>query len=342
MITDARALDVEGFVPDIVHRNDELNALSAALSPLLDDRPARDVHCYGPSGVGKTACARYSVEQLRREVLDVNVQYLNCWQHHSKFAALYQLVDGVGRTFDVQQGTTPHDELLRRVREADAHHYVVVLDEVDQLDSPELLYDLHGMAHVSMILIANREADVFDPLDDRLVSRLRVGQRVTFDRYGVDALVDILEARAEVALEPWSVGEGVLEEIADRAAGDSRVAIQTLREAAELATASDAGTIQVEHVVDALGEAQAALRQQTLSHLTRHQRVLYEVLGEHGPAGMGEVYNAYAGRVDEPKSRRTVRRHLKKLAEYDLVGVEGETKARTYRRHDSDTDSDTR
>jgi Cdc6-like AAA superfamily ATPase len=252
MITDARALDVEGHVPETIeHRNNEFDALSSALAPLLEDRPGRDVHCYGPSGVGKTACARYSLGQLRREMLNVNTQYINCWSHHSRFAALYQLVDGVGRTYDIQQGSTSHDELLRRVREADEHHYVVVLDEVDQLDTPDLLYDLHAIGHVSLVLIANRERDLFDPLDERLTSRLRVGQRVNFERYSVDDLVDILQARAEVALEPWSVGEDVLEYIADRAVGDARVAIQTLRESVGVANGGGGGSISIQHVAEA-------------------------------------------------------------------------------------------
>jgi orc1/cdc6 family replication initiation protein len=332
VITDARALDVEGFVPETIqHRNSELDALSSALSPLLEDCAVRTVHCYGPSGVGKTACARYTLGQLRREMLDVNTQYINCWQHHSRFAALYQLVDGIGRTFDIRQGATVHHELLRRVRDADDHHYVVVLDEVDQLDTPDLLYDLHQLPHVSLVLIANRKRDLFDPLDERPRSRLRPGQRVTFEQYGVDVLVDILAARAEVALEPWAVDRAVLEAIADRAVGDAQVAIRTLREAAELASDGGAGSITPAHVEAALPAAEAVLRDQTLSNLTRHQRVLYEVVDEYGPARMGTVYERYADRVDEPKSRRTVRRYLAKLSQYDLFEKEGEKGGRTYR-----------
>lgn len=59
----------------------------------------------------------------------------------------------------------------------------------------DVLYDLYWTRDLSLVLIANREKDLFVRMDDRLVSRLHTATRVRFDRYGVDELVAILEDR---------------------------------------------------------------------------------------------------------------------------------------------------
>jgi len=43
-----------------------------------------------------------------------------------------------------------------------------------------------------------------------------------------------------------------------------------------------------------------------------------------------ELYEAYADRVDDPRSERTVRRYLNKLIDYNLVASSGCGPDRTY------------
>jgi len=47
---------------------------------------------------------------------------------------------------------------------------------------------------------------------------------------------------------------------------------------------------------------------------------------------MSGIYEAYATEVDDPRSRRTVRRHLQKMAHYNVVETKGETKGTRYRK----------
>lgn len=332
MIVDARALDVEAVPSEILRRNAELNALSSALEPLLNGHRGEHSIVYGPSGSGKTACARYTLHQLRQSLLDVRTQYINCWQHSSRFATLLQLVDGVGQSMDIQQHSTPHDELLRRLRRAEDRPYVVILDEADQLDDRDgILYELTQLEHVHFILIANREQDLFQGLDRRVVSRLRGCQTLEFDPYPPDVLADILERRAEIGLESGAVYRDVLEEIAEISAGDARVAIRTLAEGAKQAS-HDGRRIRMEYVERANVDAQDSLRQKAISQLTRHQRVLYETMRDGGCAEwtIGGIFEPYAETVDEPKSKKTVKRYLKKMAHYNLIDFDGDAKGRRY------------
>ncbi|WP_181693273.1 Cdc6/Cdc18 family protein [Natronomonas sp. LN261] len=332
MIVDARALDVEAVPSEILRRNNELNALSSGLEPLLDGYRGDHAMVVGPPGSGKTACARYAVGQLRRSLVDVRTQYIDCWQHSSRFATLLKLVEGIGQSMDVQQHSTPHDELLRRIRDADGRPYVVILDEADQLDCREdILYELTRLHHVYTILICNRERDLLDGLDRRVVSRLSGCQRIEFDSYSRDVLVEILQRRAEIALERGSLEAGVLEEIAEVAAGDARVAIRTLAEAAKCAD-RESRQIRSDDVEQANVDALDSLLQVVISKLTRHQRVLYYAMrdGDQERWSISELHDVYADEVDNPRTKKTVKRYLKKMAHYEAVGFEGEARGREY------------
>jgi orc1/cdc6 family replication initiation protein len=331
MITDARVLRPEFIPREVAHRDSEVNQLSNALEPVTRGESAPPVMLFGPSGAGKTCIAQFTLDRLRESVLAVETQYVNCWQNYRTFRCLYRLVDGIGQTVDVHRKSTPTDELLERLERYDGPHYVVVLDEVDQLESKDVLYDLYRIHNVSMVLIANRETELFAQLDDRLVSRLQASPRIRFDRYGLDELVAILADRVRWGLTAGAVDRDQLEHIADAAAGDARTAIGILRNAARQAQRDETGEITDAHVEAAIPEARHELRQQDLDKLTRHQQAVYEIIEEHGEVAPGDLYAGYRERVDDPRSERTIRRYCNKLARYDLIRIEGERRGRSYR-----------
>lgn len=331
MIQDARVLTPE-FVPrEIVHRDPEVNQLSNALEPITRGEPAETALCFGPSGAGKTCVAQFTVDRLRESVLDLSHQYVNCWEDYTEFRALYRILDGVGETFDVHRQSTPKDELVERLRAYDGPPYVVILDEVDQLEEKRLLYDLYRIPRLSMVLVANRERDLFARLDDRLGSRLRSATRIRFDPYGIDELTAILRGRVDRGLRDGVVDDDQLERIADAAAGDARVAIGILRNAARRARRQSHEAITGADLRAAIPEARSEIRQKHEDRLTDHQRAVYEVIAERGRVTPGELYEAYCERVENPRTRRTVRNYLSKLRQYDLVRAEGEHRGRTYR-----------
>jgi len=128
-----------------------------------------------------------------------------------------------------------------------------------------------------------------------------------------------------------AVSGAVLERIADAAAGDARVAIGVLRSAARRAQQRGDGEVTLDTVEASIPDARDTIEQRTVDKLTPHQRALYEVLDERGELSPGELYDRYRDRVDDPKSRRTVRTYCAKLEHYNLVVAEGEKRGRTYR-----------
>ncbi|WP_135828936.1 Cdc6/Cdc18 family protein [Halorussus halobius] len=331
MITDARVLRT-GFVPrEVEHRDAEVTHLTEILKPLIDGDPADTTLLLGPSGAGKTCLAKYTAEQLRQEVLDVEYQYVNCWQNFTEYRALYRLLDGLGTTVDIHRQSTPRDELYERLRNYDGPPCVVILDEADQLEDKSLLYHLHELPQFSMLLIANRERELFASADERLTSRLTGSERVRFDRYSADELVSIMDARVKWGLEEGVISQDQLATIADAAAGDARVALSILRTAARQAHQNYADEIADEAIETSMPEARAERHEKDVETLTPHQRTLYEIIEEHEEISPSDLYEEYKERIDDPKTDRTVRNYLSKMDQYDVIEAAGASRNRTYR-----------
>ncbi|UPV72941.1 orc1/cdc6 family replication initiation protein [Halorussus limi] len=331
MITDARVLDPT-FVPaETQHRDAELNTLSAALNPITRGEPAETALLFGPSGVGKTCIAKFAVDQLNDTVANFNHAYINCWQNYSRFQTLYRVLEGIGQSLDIHRESTPTDKLLDRLRDYDGPPYVIILDEVDQHEDTSVLYDLYRVREVSMVLIANREVELFTQLDDRVASRLTAAMRIHFDRYGVAELVSILEDRVRWGLREDAITTDQLERIADAAAGDARVAISTLRTAARNAVEQGRNQITDALIEEAEPKAMAEIQQKTVQKLTEHQRLVYDIINDYGEIEPGELYAEYRDQADNPRTERTIRNYLRKLCHYNLVQAEGEGRRRVYR-----------
>lgn len=331
MIVNGLVLQDEFTPEEVEHRHDEVNRLSGALEPSMTGGEAENSFLFGPTGTGKTCIARFTVGELETAYPDINRQYVNCWQDYNRFRVLHRLLEGVGRATDIRRQSTPKDELMERLRHVDDRPYVVILDEVDQLADTEVLYDLHALPRVTMILIANREEELFHHIDDRVASRLRGSPRIRFRKYGNDELVQILEKRVEWGLEPGVIDRAELAFIADTAAGDARVAINVLRSSAKYAQRAGHDRISRSVISSAVPEAKTRIEQKNLETLNEHQRALYEIVADRGEVDPGELYDAYEEAMDDPMVRRTVRNYLSKLTHYNLIESVGKNRSRRYR-----------
>jgi Cdc6-like AAA superfamily ATPase len=331
MIQDARVLRA-GFVPsEVEHREGEVGHLSSVLTPITEGEPADTAIITGPSGAGKTCISKFVTEQLREEVLDIETTYVNCWRNYTRFRTLYRILDDLGKTIDIHRQSTPHDELVDRIQQYDGPRTVIILDEADQLEDPSLIYDLHSLPQFALICIANEEAELFSRVDDRLVSRLRSSEHIRMDRYHDEQLVDILRARVRWGLRQGVITDDQLYRIADAAAGDARLAIGILRTAAGTASREAADRITDEMLGDAASDARAQIKQKNIDSLTPHQRIVYDIVHEHGPVGPSAIHDRYTAEVEEPRTKRTVRTYLSKMVQYNLLDADGTSRDREYR-----------
>jgi len=123
-----------------------------------------------------------------------------------------------------------------------------------------------------MLLVANREKELFANADERLTSRLTGCERVRFDRYSSDELISIMDARAKSGLEEGAVNRDQLATIANAAAGDARVALSILRTAARQAHQNYETRITDDIVEEAMPQARAERHQKDVDTLTPTSR----------------------------------------------------------------------
>lgn len=175
---------------------------TGVLEPLKVGSQADTILVTGPTGSEKTHC-----EVRRRPALPADPRPQRCLREllGGPLPVPIALPD-LGPTREHSGHSPkvhpPRDVLLNRLRTQDDQPCVAILDEVDQFDEKDLLYDLLNLPGFSLLLIVNREEDLFDGLDDRLASRLGGCERISFDRYTVDELVDILRETAETESIP--------------------------------------------------------------------------------------------------------------------------------------------
>lgn len=311
----------ESYLPnEFPGRDAELDELSDILEPTTKGHPAQSCWEFGPSGVGKTSTARYLLEEL-------DLKYGVPWTRVECLGETYwELLDGItaGHPGVITQPNTSGAKMLELLREADDQPFVVVLDEFDGLEHPQLLADLNNIPHISLICIGHdpEDAAALLPSDAEC---LEFAPKIEFEPYHDDHMLELLHARAESGLQPGVVDRSQLERIADEAAGSARHGVQSLRSAVELG--EDRGHTEVREVDidDCFEHANERIRRQLLSSLSRQHHLVYQVIRDAGAEGIraDQLLEAYEDRSDDVKTRQMVGRYRDKLERYDLIEVEG-------------------
>lgn len=321
MIFGAHVFD-DNFTPSVLtHRNQELTALAKALGVLQSRHDPDDVLIAGPPGIGKTTL----VEYLRSEhASDSPIE----WVH---VRCLGETTDDILRDVarDLTRDPIPSDMPLDQVRSELARcvstQTVVVLDDADDVPDTNVLNELAGILHLSVVAICHDRDRWLSRLDDH--HRTRFQTVIEPDRYSATELADILLARAKQGLARNAFSEHQLRDIAEGAAGVPRYAIQSLRAAAELAEERNHAEIREADVTESFGRARGRVRELTLQSLDYHHHVLYELIRSAGDIPEDKLHEQYVDRAGEwyrgrsltPLSDQPRRNRLSELERYDLI-----------------------
>lgn len=333
MITDANALRPEFIPRDMMHRQGVIDHIASVLDPHM---AIENISLFGPSGSGKTTVAKYVLRQIEGKNLDYRWGYVNCISNSSKSGALHQLVRSSELGRDIRRSGTPAGEYLDRIRDYD-HMLSLVLDEVDVLDEPELIAALADMPDVTLITICCDQDKLHSQLhnEGRVRTRLRAAETIHLDRYNHSELSDILWYRVDHGLDRTRVDDEAIDFIADVAAGNARTAIAYLRRAASHVQMGKADNLTADVVEEIADDAHQDIRQRRVRHLGTHKRTLYEII-KSGTVEPSDLYESYRDDIQDPKTRRTVRRYLESMERYDLIESIGETSDTRYRLCESD------
>jgi len=108
--------------------------------------------------------------------------------------------------------------------------------------------------------------------------------------------MDILNHRAELALAAGVWSDRTLRKIVDMASGDARVAVRSLKAAAELVETERLDAISTHALRKQWNEAREAKKAHILKNLTEDHRILYEIVKQKGEILSGGLWQEYLER----------------------------------------------
>ena len=308
---------------NLPHREGQIRLISENLSLLLKNSKPMNIFIYGPSGVGKTAVAKFVLREFESYSGIKNV-YINCWQYNTSFAVLTEIGIAIG-TFVSRRGWAK-DEIFSRIvqnMENKKLNLIIVLDEVDQLikNDASILYDLlrienYTKQKIGLIFISN-DKYVFRNVEERIKSSLNL-EEVEFKPYTFLEMKDIVEERMKYAFIAYE--EGVSALVAAKAAekGDVRIALEILLKAGRIANEK----LRVEDVKKVIKEEEVnPYSQEIMKFLSEEEKKIFEILNR--PKTTKEVFEEMRKRVNI--SRAEFYRIVKEMIKKGVIKVVGKT-----------------
>jgi len=336
------------YTPDeLPHRSQQISQLATVLVAALRGETPSNVFIYGKTGTGKTACARYVGNQLRKTAHEMNRNadyiYINCEVVDTQYRVLTHIANHFIHDWNDRIPFTgwPTDEVYAKLRQKIDEKEgatVIILDEIDKLvfkSGDDVLYNLSRInddlkkAKVSVIGISN-DLKFTDFLDPRVRSSLGE-EEIIFPPYDAEQLKDILVQRAGVAFKPEALDGAVIPLCAALAAqehGDARRALDLLRVAAELAERDGSKVVTEKHVRKAQNKIELDRVTEVVRTLpTQSKLVLLAIIsGEENQAESGlttgEVYDIYRAACEQCHvDVLTQRRVTDLISELDMLGI---------------------
>lgn len=353
----------------ILERDEVLNRYLQMFSEVVRNKRPRNVFVYGPTGVGKTVGTHLVLDRVREDaedIDDVNVRavQLECRDLNTSYQVAVHLVNVLREPTSRSSISTTgypegdvYDMLFDELRDADATHVLIALDEIDNIGtSDNVLYKLGRCNNrnsakyvdpddtkVGLIGITN-DSTFRDSLDPRVKSTL-CEHEIHFPPYNANELRTILSDRATDAFHDDVLTDDVVPITAAFAAkrsGYARTALDLLYTAGDLARSAGDDMVTEQHVRQAENEIQQGAIVSEIASLSPQGKIVaYTLLALDNegelPAKMDAFYAWYehACRLAETDTvtARTVRDLLNDLVINGVAKMEEVNRGQRGGRH---------
>ncbi|MBI2109590.1 AAA family ATPase [Candidatus Woesearchaeota archaeon] len=243
---DALALDTDFQPPILKYRENEQHYIATCIKPLFQNRSGKNLLIFGSPGIGKTAAVKHILNELEKETEKIYTLYINAWKKDTSHKLVLDICDQLNYKF-VQNRTT--EELLKEITKIlNKKSAVIIIDEIDKLQDPEILYSLIEDINKKIIILITNEKSWIQEVDSRIKSRL-VPESLEFRPYTLEETKGILKQRIEYAFVRNVFLEEALDLVASKTyeAKDIRTGLFLLKEAGEQAELKSSRSILKEH-----------------------------------------------------------------------------------------------
>ncbi len=328
MIIANESILLENYAPeDVLHRDGQKQLLAECVKPASAGRRIMNAFLYGPPGTGKTLLARWIMSEMEQFAKRTKSIYVNCWSRSTAYAVLGEILNQAETFVGPRESMASMVKKFENVMKNSEKKLVIVLDEVDQLESQEVLYDV-SRSGAGLVVISNNPYALSN-LDDRIKSSLNV-KGMEFPAYSVDQMADILEQRVRYALTPNAISRDDIKVIARFCSGDARVGLEILRKAALLAENDNKKKISAENVRKAFQDAKLMRKSKSESKLNDDEMEILQIIRSENRINATQIYGRYCKKTNDPVTERAVRKYLKKFSKLGLVKSEGDVRWREY------------
>jgi Cdc6-like AAA superfamily ATPase len=309
----------ETFIPErLVCREGQIREIAKCLEPVRNGKSGRNLFIHGPPGTGKTSVCKW----MLKEHFPRSSVYVNCWSKRTTNKIMESILVQSGNFVHGRESTS---DLIRMFEGMDKK-VVVCLDESDHVKDPGLLYTLSRNSN-TVVLISNEHS--FAAYDDRIRSSLLLSE-IEFKPYSVDEILAILRERTAYGFISDVIDDNLLSVVARACKGDARVALQTLKIAAQEAEARNIRRITIEEILTGVKSSRKYRLSYLLGKLNDHQRLIYQILKENGKMESGKLFEALLNRLGATVIDRTYRNHMERMEELGLVRAEGTGRWKAY------------
>ncbi|MBI1742886.1 AAA family ATPase [Candidatus Acetothermia bacterium] len=305
----------EGHLPEVlVAREAQIEDARFCLALATNNWKPIHVWLHGRPGLGKTTVTRHLLNQLGNA--GIKSVHVNCGERKSFYSVLDFIVAELRILKGSQRGSSYKLDILKD--HAEKKPIVVALDEIHLMpiaERTDMLHALAPMGKLGLVCISPSRGTITS-LEESTYSRLSP-KLIEFARYSVDDVFKILWLRAQHAIAENAWSEDLLKMIAERAEGDARIAIQTLKRAAMLADREN-DCIKPRHVETAFGRVKDLKRSYELKGMGEHHRLAYQIVSEKREVMTPELLDEYLRRCKvsgmRPVSRRSLGNYLKDIS----------------------------
>lgn len=347
-----RGLLVIGEVPDrdrIVGRDEEMQNVANQIKYITQGQKPNHVIIYGEPGTGKSLVSRHvsqrAIESAKSLGTDAEVVYIECNTVDTKTRVARRIVfDLLPEDADMNVNKRGvgwaeyFENYLWKILDRYYEGVIVILDEIDRLqdDNNKILHELSRArekgstdSQIGVIGITNN-IQYGRELSSEVKSSMRAEDYV-FHPYSADELEAILKKRKD-AFNAGVLDDEVIPKIAEVCAvdkGDARTAVDTLRNAGEIASNRSASNVTLEHLDEAIHRAKTDKVVRLIEGTPRNGKVVLYALAKMSRGKdvedkfpTGEIFDRYETAARDigadNVSERTV---LDRLLDYDYLGV---------------------
>lgn len=311
------ALDYDYLPKLLPYREDNQFQLASCIKPLFQGRTGTNVLITGKPGIGKTAASRFVLRDLEFETDKIKPIYINCWKKDTAHKIILDICSQIGYKW-IQNKKT--DELIKNVAEfLNKQAAVFVFDEVDKIDSEQIIYQLLEDVYKKCVFMITNEKDWLANLDNRVRSRL-IPDLVEFEPYNYKETEGILKQRIEYAFVPNVWSDEAFEIIVDKTAEleDVRIGMFLLREAGQIAENKGSRKILKEHAEEAITKL-SSFKIVNSKDLTEEDKDVVHLVKMNPEMTSTDAYDLYNKTYN--KSYRTFQRKLKGLEDAGLIEI---------------------